>query len=355
MSIATSTAIGIAGVVGGIGAIGGAAIGSSAAGNAASTQADAAKSAAQLQHEDAQAALQFQENQWNTQQANEAPWLSAGKGALGTLQDILAQPGQGWNETFTPPTAAEAAAYPGYQFQEQQGEEALQNSAAAKGALYSGNTQEALARYGQQSAQSDYTNVYDQAFQQYQQKYGEYGNQLNRLSALAGVGQMAANSLGQQGQGASGNVGNILLTSGAQQGQDIQNAAAAEASGYVGSANAWSGALGGGSSNIMNLLMMQQILGGGLPSTAGAYAPGPGNLDTWSLICWVAAELYGGWEAPETHAIRRWLLDTPSMAPFVASYRRHGKEWAESIRKDLSLRARARRLFDSFLGEALAG
>ena len=48
-------------------------------------------------------------------------------------------------------------------------------------------------------------------------------------------------NLGQQGQAASNNVGNIYMTSGAQQGQDLNNAAAATASGYVGAANAFGG------------------------------------------------------------------------------------------------------------------
>lgn len=231
------------------------------------TQANAAESAQKLSAQEAQNALDFQKQEWSTTQANEAPWLSAGKFGLSNLEAILGEPGQGWNETFQAPTAAEAAAYPGYQFQEQQGEEALQKSAAAKGALYSGNTQEALARYGQQSAQSDYSNVYNQAFNEYQQRYGQYNNQLNRLAALSGTGQTAASTLGQQGQAAAGNVGNIDLTTAAQQGQDIQNAAYQTASGYTGAANA----LTGGANNAGNLMMLLQILnsgGGGAGSLA---------------------------------------------------------------------------------------
>ncbi len=241
----------------------GAGISSSAASDAASTQAQASEYAANLQSQEAQNALGFQKDQWNTQQQNLEPWLTAGKGALGNLQGILNSPGQGWNQTFTPPTAEEAAKYPGYQFQLGQGEEALQNSAAAKGALYSGNTQEALTNYAEQAGQSDYNNVYNQSFKQYLQNYSQYGDQLNRLSALAGLGQTTANSLGQQGQAAASNVGNISLTAGEQQGQDAQNAAAAQASGYVGGANAWSGALGGGTNNLSQLLMLQQLFGGG--------------------------------------------------------------------------------------------
>jgi len=154
-----------------------------------------------------------------------------------------------------------------------QGEGALQNSAAAKGALYSGNTQEALANYAEQAGQSDYGNVYNQAFQQYQQRYGEHQTQLNRLAALAGTGQTAASTLGQEGQAAANNMSNTFLTAGAQQGQDIQNAGAATASGYAGMANAFGGALSGGTNNFMNLLMLQKMFGG-----AGG---GSGDVGAW--------------------------------------------------------------------------
>lgn len=238
----------------------------------AKSQANAEKYAAQLQSQEAANSLGFQQQEFNTQQQNEAPYLAAGNTDLGNLQSILAQPGQGWNQTFQAPTAAEAAAYPGYQFQEQQGQEALQNSAAAKGALYSGNTQEALAQYGQQSAQSDYSNVYNQAFQQYQQNYGQYNNQLNRLAAGAGIGQTAVGTSGQQGQAAASNVAGINLGSGAQIGQDIGNAATATASGYTALGNS----LGGSMNNIPYLMAMQNLLGGsGSGGGTPNYGPSP--------------------------------------------------------------------------------
>ena len=237
----------------------------------AKAQASAEKYAANLQAQEAKNSLGFQENEWNTQQQNEAPWLSAGKGALSNLQAILAQPGQGWNQTFQAPTLEQAKNEPGYQFQEQQGEGALQNSAAAHGALYSGNTQEALARFGQQSAETDYSNVYNRAFQEYQQKYGQYNDQLNRLAGLSGTGQTTAAQLGQQGQAAAGNVGNINLTSGAQIGQDIGNAATATASGYTALGNS----LGGSVSNIPYLMAMQKLLGAGGGATTPNYGPSP--------------------------------------------------------------------------------
>jgi hypothetical protein len=273
---------GIIAGVGLAGSLGGAAVESNAAGNAASTQAGAADTAAQLQYQESQNALNFQENEWNTQQQNLAPWLNAGKGALGELTSLTSTPGQGlltpWTTQFTAPTAAEAAQYPGYQFQLGQGEQALQNSAAASGSLESGNTQEALNNYAQNYAQNDYTNVYNQAMQQYQQQYGIFENNqtnaYNRLAGIAGTGQTAATSLGTEGQQAASTVGNIDLTTGAQQGQDLQNAAAAEASGYIGSANAYGGALSSGTNNLTQLALLSQLYGGnggggGIPSPIG--------------------------------------------------------------------------------------
>lgn len=71
--------------------------------------------------------------------------------------------------------------------------------------------------------------------------------------------------------------------------------------------------------------------------------------------CWVAAELYGGWEAEETKAIRAWLLATWYMIPFVAIYRRCGKRWARAIRTNRGLRVATKLAFDGFLKAARRG
>src|SRR4029077_8420206 len=102
------TSVSVAATIGAVGAVAGGGISAAGAASAAGTQANAAEQAQALQAQEAQNALDFQKQEWTTQQANEAPWLSAGKGALSNLQGILASPGQGWNETFTPPTAEEA-------------------------------------------------------------------------------------------------------------------------------------------------------------------------------------------------------------------------------------------------------
>ena len=262
-------AIGISGLVGAGASLAGGAMSANAAGNAAQTQAGAAEQAQQLQATEAQNALNFQKQEFNTQQQNLQPWLQAGQGALGQLSGQLSTPGQGlltpWTQQFNAPTAATEQNDPGYQFRLQQGQQALDNSAAAKGSLLSGNTLEAQQQYGQNYASNEYNNVYNRALGQYQQNYGIFennqANTYNRLAGLAGTGQTAATTLGQQGQQAAQNVGNISLTTGAQQGQDLNNAAAATASGYVGQANAWGGALGSSTNNLSQLAMLNQLFG----------------------------------------------------------------------------------------------
>jgi hypothetical protein len=92
---------------------------------------------------------------------------------------------------------------------------AAQNSAAARGGLYSGNTFRALQDRG--------ANVASQ----------EYNNWFNQQSNLAGLGQTSAQSLGALGQNNANNVSNLL-----------GNQANARASGIEGQTNALTGGIG---------------------------------------------------------------------------------------------------------------
>lgn len=269
MSVATTTAIAIAGGVAAAGGVASAAIGSHAAGEAAKTQSDAAKSAAQLQKEEADKALAFQQQQWTTQQQNEAPFLQQGTTAVNNLANLVNDPNFSKypGGTFSAPTLEEARNTPGYQFQLEQGTHAIDSNAAATGNLLSGTTGTALEQYGQGLADSNYSADYARALNTYMTNYGVWNtdtsNRVNRLQALANTGTNAAANLGSQGQAAANNTANIALTTGAQQGQDINNAAAATASGIVGSANAINNGLSGitnfaGSLPLYSLLGQQQ-------------------------------------------------------------------------------------------------
>jgi len=121
---------------------------------------------------------------------------------------------------------AQFQADPGYGFRFEQGQKALERSAAARGGLISGNTGGALQRFGQDMASQEYQN----AFNRYQT---ERSARLNPLQSLAGVGQTSVNQLGAAGQNYAMGMGEAL-GAGAQ----------ARASGYMGMANAFGGGVG---------------------------------------------------------------------------------------------------------------
>ena len=69
--------------------------------------------------------------------------------------------------------------------------------------------------------------------------------------------------------------------------------------------------------------------------------------------CHVAAELYGGWLAPETIAVREFIFTTWWMRPFAKFYARFGLAWSRAIKPAPQgrkvLRYVTKQLFDWFL------
>lgn len=267
-----------------IGAVGSGIAGAVGASKAAGAQSKAVMSAAELERQSAQEALAENKRQFDVTQTNIAPWLTAGKGALTNLSQLLGIGGdtgaagfgslmKGWDKSFQAPTDVTEQNDPGYKFRLDQGLQALQNSAAAKGGLLSGGTARAVNDYAQSYASGEYSNVYGRAFGEYQQQYNQFqqnqANQFNRLSAVSGGGQTAAGELGQFGADSSRNIANILLGSAGQQGQALQNAGAARASGYAGIANS----LGGVPNDIASLLMLNKLLNPTAPTAPGATPP----------------------------------------------------------------------------------
>jgi len=171
---------------------------------------------------------------------------------------------QGWGQTFQSPTNVTEQNDPGFQFRLEQGQKALQASAAARGGLLTGGTAKAINDYAQNSASNEYGNVYNRALQNYQTNYNTFSNDqsnlFNRLSALSGTGQTTANQLSNSGLTSANNASNILLGSAGQIGQQYNNAAAANASGYVGGANALGGAIGGSANSLSGALSLYQLL-----------------------------------------------------------------------------------------------
>ena len=211
--------------------VGSALIGGSASKSAASTQAASADRAAELQYK-----------QWQESVALQEPWRKAGEQALNKLIPLT---------DYTKFGMSQFQQDPGYQFRLSEGLKALDRQAAARGGLISGAALKAAGRYGQDYASNEYQN----AFNRYQT---ERAAQLQPLQSLAGVGQTTAQTLGQAGQTMASNVGDIQ-----------QSAAAARASGYVGQANALTGALNTG----LNYYQNQQLMNRLTPTTAATTYP----------------------------------------------------------------------------------
>ena len=245
--------------------------GANAASSAASAQAQAADQSAQVQRE----GLQQQQKQfdvsredalsiynknrddalgvYNTSRADLAPYRDVGSNALLALSDQLgiARP-NGFESTNTGNPQFQKD--PGYQFAFDEGVKAVDSR--FPGMSRSGAKAKALTQFGQGIANQ------------------QYGNWLERLGGLASAGQAATGSSATLGtnftssnNAAGQNLTNNLASIGTNNanaignysmntGNLLESAAASRASGYVGSSNAWSSAIGGGVNNLLSLYGM---------------------------------------------------------------------------------------------------
>lgn len=223
-----------------------------AAGRAATTQANAATQAAQIQADQADRALGLQRDIYDDQRGIYAPAATLGAGALARQSIMAGGDPNAAREYYANQTRAlngEAGSDPGldgytasswmttdpgYAFRQQQGQQAIERSAAARGSLYSGATGMELQRYGQDYASNEFMNAF------------------NRLGAISGTGQTATQNIGNSGSNYANSATGTLQYSGNAQANGINAAGAARASGYLAQGNAWgnffgntlSGALG---------------------------------------------------------------------------------------------------------------
>ena len=113
-----------------------------------------------LQSQAAKSGQNAAQAQFAQEQANLAPYNTAGQSALGVASNLSGANG---------PAAANAAMAnfqtdPGYQFQLQQGLRAVDAGAASQGMLRSGATLKAEDTFGQGLAEQDFTNYYNRLF-----------------------------------------------------------------------------------------------------------------------------------------------------------------------------------------------
>ena len=219
-------------------AVVGSIISSNASKSAAQTQADAANNATAANTAATERQIQVSE-----------PWRTAGTTAVNQLS-AMTQPGGEATKAFSyGPFDYNANTDPGTQFRLQQGLNAMNATAAARGGLISGNALKAGQDYGQAAGSQEYQN----AFSRYLQNYSNAQNtfQLNRnnllgpLQFLSGQGQAAA--AGQASNIGANAANNAALSTGA---------ANAQAAGQIGSANAFTG----GASNAIGQYMLYNAL-----------------------------------------------------------------------------------------------
>ncbi len=161
---------------------------------------------------------------------------TAGQGYINTgrtaANDILSQvnnlnaalaPGGSLTSQFSfDPT--QIANNPDYQFQLQQGTQAVQRAAAANGTLQSGGTMKALDQFSQGLASNEIGQAYNQAFNTFQ------GNRQNNMAALQlplNVG-LAASPLSQSAFQNYGNTSGANLTRGAEDLANLGTSGAAQ-------------------------------------------------------------------------------------------------------------------------------
>jgi hypothetical protein len=186
-----------------------------------SAQIDANQDAMRQSSANADRTVNLQREMFNKQIELSEPWRKAGLPALNRLSSGLAQGG----EFDAPFSRVNWQTDPGYQFRLNEGMKALNNQAAARGGLISGNALKAATRYGQEMGSQEYQN----AFNRY---YIERDNRMNPLQSLANVGQTTATQQGQAGQQFGQDVGNTWGTDSTNQGNAMLKIGEARASGY---------------------------------------------------------------------------------------------------------------------------
>lgn len=237
------------------------------------TGAKAAEKAGQLQSDSSKYAADLSQKQFEQTRADQMPWLEAGKGALGQLQDYI-----GKNNSFDDKWGGRIeSAYqngqltggldpnnfqadPSYQFRKQQGMADIQSSAAASGGLLSGAALKALNEYNSNLASQEYGNAWsrDQAEKQnmfnvlggnrsqdYQLFNNEDTRQYNQLANMAGVGQQTATQLGQFGALNAQNQGNAAIAGANAQANGLAAGAAAQGKGWTNLLSMGAQAMGG--------------------------------------------------------------------------------------------------------------
>lgn len=195
----------------------------------------ASSQAADAQVQASQQSNAFQKEIFDKQTELNAPFREAGLKGQNRLMDLLGLSGNtsadgygSLNKKFsdTPFTAD-----PSYQWRLQQGQQALDRSASARGGIFSGRAAKDLTNYAQGAASQEYGNAYNR-FQT------DRGNILNPLQSLSGTAQTATQQQNANAGTYGSNVSNGILAGGEARGSGYLGEAAATRNGLNSGFNA---------------------------------------------------------------------------------------------------------------------
>lgn len=204
--------------------LGSAVIGGVSSNKAGKAQEKGAKAGMESEERIAAENRELQRELADIQRQDFAPWRDVGKESLDKLWRGV-QSGQ-FNVGDVDVTKD-----PGYQFRMDQGVDALDKSAAARGRLLSGAQQKGVSEYSQNLASQEYANAYAR-------EANEKAREFNMLSGLSSGGQASAAGQSQATGNLAQTEGNILSNLGRSQNIGQQNMGNARAGAYQGMAQA---------------------------------------------------------------------------------------------------------------------
>jgi hypothetical protein len=225
-------------------------------------------------------ALSYLSNANSQIQPMYSPYTQAGSTALSQEQQLTGPGGPLTNQfSFNPSNLQND---PGYQFTLQQGQQALQRSAAAQGNLFSGGTLKSLAGYTTGTANQYFNDAYNRALSTFNTNQQQSLNRVGALSNIANLGYGATNAaagsigaIGSQAANLSQNAGQFGANfglSGAQSsanlglqgasnlvGQALTNRGNVQAAGTIGATNAYTQGLTGATNAFSSTLALSQL------------------------------------------------------------------------------------------------
>jgi hypothetical protein len=224
---------------------------------------NASKSAANTQASAADRATAAQQEALAQQMELQKPFTTAGTTAVNQLS-AMTQPGGAATQNFSY-GPFDYQADPGYAFRLKEGMNAMNATAAARGGLISGNALKAGQTYGQEMGSQEYQNSFNRYLKNYANAQDTFqlnrNNLLEPLKFLTNIGQAGASNQ-------AANVGSF----GAANAANTIGAGNAQAASQLGSANAYTNAIGQGIGQYNYNSMLNRFA----PQTQSAYTSNAG-------------------------------------------------------------------------------